>query len=113
MSSFDITNLTKDGILESDIIPEIVPCLSFMDLIKIENVSKLHLLQIDAEGYDVEILKSIDFKKIKPLIINFEHRWSYNLISDSELFNVLKTLIDNGYHIVLNGNDALAFLQES
>ena len=112
MSSFDRSNFTKDGISTTDIITETVPCISFMDLIESEKITTLHLLQIDAEGYDVEIVKSIDFKKIKPLIINFEHRWQYNLIADSELFTVLKTLIDNGYQIVLNGNDALAYLQE-
>lgn len=112
MSSFDKSNFTKDGISATDIVTETVPCISFMDLIESEKITKLHLLQIDAEGYDVEIVKSIDFKKIKPIIINFEHRWQYNLISDSELFSMLKTLIDNGYQIVLNGNDALAYLQE-
>lgn len=112
MSSFDVRNFKKDGIAETAIITEKVPCISFMDLIKSEKITRLHLLQIDAEGYDVEIVKSIDFKKIKPLIINFEHRWQYNLIADSELFTVLKTLIENGYQIVLNGNDALAYLNE-
>ena len=109
MSSFDITNLTKDGVLESDIIPETVPCLSFMDLIRTENISKLHLLQIDAEGYDIEIINSIDFSIIKPKIINFEHRWQYGLVSNNELFKIFHTLILHGYTIVLNGNDALAY----
>ena len=113
MPSFDKNNLTKDGVAEQDIVTENVQCISFMNLIESEKITTLHLLQIDAEGYDVEIVKSIDFKKIKPLIINFEHRWQYNLISDSDLFTVFKTLIDNGYQIVLNGNDALAYLQES
>lgn len=113
MSSFDIYNFTKEGIPKTDIVTEKISCISFMDLIEEEKITKLHLLQIDAEGYDVEIVKSIDFKKIKPRIINFEHRWQYNLIQDSELFKLLKTLIDNGYQIVLNGNDALAYLEEN
>lgn len=110
MSSFDRQNFIKEGISVNDLVAEKVSCLSFMDLIENEKISKLHLLQIDAEGYDIEILKSIDFNKIKPRIINFEHRWKYNLIPESEIFKVLRTLIDNGYQIFLNGNDALAYL---
>ena len=111
MSSFDKHNFTKEGISENDIITEKIPCISFMDLIETEKITKLHLLQIDAEGYDIEIIKSIDFNKIKPCIINFEHRWQYNLISETELFKVLRTLINNGYKLVLNGNDALAYIE--
>jgi FkbM family methyltransferase len=111
MSSFDIRNLTKDGILEDDIIAEKIPCMSFMDLIEFEKITKLHLLQIDAEGYDLDIIRSIDFNKIKPRVINFEHRWKYNLIPESEIFMVLRILMDNGYKIFLTGNDALAYIE--
>jgi len=110
MSSFDKNNITKDGIEDKDIIAEKVPCISFMNLIAQEKVSKLHLLQIDAEGYDLEIIKSIDFNQIKPRVINFEHRWKFNLIPEVEIFKVMRILVDNGYAIVLNGNDALAYI---
>jgi FkbM family methyltransferase len=113
MSSFDVHNFTKDGIEESTIVTEKVPCIALMDLIASEKINQLHLLQIDAEGYDIEIVKSIDFTKIKPRVINFEHRWQYNLIQNTELFTLFKTLIDHGYQILLNGNDALAYLDES
>lgn len=111
MSSFDINNLTKDGIETKDIISEKVPSISFMQLIEQQNIKDLTLLQIDAEGYDLEIIKSIDFNKIKPRIINFEHRWEYNLIPEIEIFKVLKLLVNNSYKIVLTGNDALAYLE--
>lgn len=110
MSSFDRRNFTKEGILVDDIIAEKIPCTSFMGLIEQEKITKLHLLQIDAEGYDFEIIKSINFDKIRPLVINFEHRWKYNLIPELEIFAILRTLIDKGYKIFLNGNDALAYL---
>jgi FkbM family methyltransferase len=110
MSAFDIRNFTKDGIAEKDILAEKVPCTSIVELVNTEEISKIHLLQIDAEGYDIEIIKSIDFAKLKPLIINFEHRWHYNLTPENELFEVFKILIDNGYKLILNGNDALAYI---
>jgi FkbM family methyltransferase len=110
MSSFDISNFTKEGISEKDIIREKVSCVSLMDLIHEKKISKIHLLQIDAEGYDIEIIKSIDFTKIKPLVINFEHRWHHNLTPEKELFAAFRMLIDNGYKLVLNGNDTLAYI---
>lgn len=113
MSSFDVSNFTKEGISENDILTETVVCTSLLNLIKEEKIKKVHLLQIDAEGYDLEIIKSIDFKVIKPFVINFEHRWEYNLIPESEIFAVFKILVDNGYSIVLDGNDALAYLDEN
>ena len=50
-----------------------VQCVTLQDLLVKHNITDLDLLQIDAEGYDYEILKSIDFQRIKPRFINFEH----------------------------------------
>jgi FkbM family methyltransferase len=111
MASFDSYNFKKDGISESDIITEEVLCISLKSLIEQEQVEKIHLLQIDTEGYDLEIIKKLDFNKLKPKIINFEHRWMYNLASNEDLFPVFRILIDNGYQILFNGNDALAFVE--
>lgn len=110
MSSFNIDNLLKDGVLKKDILEEQVKCISLMNLVKEEKIKTVHLLQIDAEGYDLEIIKAIDFTLLKPYIINFEHRWKYKLVPEHELFAVFKKLIDNGYRILLDGNDALAYL---
>ena len=111
MSSFDKNNFTKDGIPEADIFTERVSCISIMDLLEAEKITRLHLLQVDAEGYDSEIIKSIDFNKIKPFIINFEHRWMYHLIPEAEIFTLFGRLLDNGYTIIMNRNDALAYLE--
>ena len=43
-------------------------------LMQKHNVKKIHLLCIDTEGYDYEILKTFDFSKIKPTMILFEHK---------------------------------------
>lgn len=110
MASFDKYNLTKDGLNDNEIVIEYVPCISLMKLIDSEKIIKVDLLQIDAEGYDLEIIKSIDFKILKPSIINFEHRWQYDLVTDTEMISVLKILISNGYKLFFNGNDCLAYL---
>jgi len=54
----------------------IVPSLSFMDLCKKYELTNIHFLQIDAEGYDCEIIKSIDFSKVNIDILKYEN-WSF------------------------------------
>ena len=49
-----------------------VKCVKFSDFIKSKNIRSLDLLIIDTEGYDYEIIMSIDFEILKPNIIRFE-----------------------------------------
>lgn len=112
MASFDKFNFIKEGVKKSDLLEEKVCCLSLMELVEQEGINRISLLQVDAEGYDLEIIRSIDFNRVKPLVINFEHRWQYDLIEAGELFSTLRMLINHGYSVVLNGNDALAYLNE-
>jgi FkbM family methyltransferase len=55
-------------------IAETVPCITFETLLRRHRVSRVDLLQIDAEGYDFEILKAVDFQKCRPAMIRYEHR---------------------------------------
>ena len=52
---------------------ERVPACSMDALIEEVGYSTLDLLQIDTEGYDLEILRMLDFQQLKPAIIHFEH----------------------------------------
>jgi FkbM family methyltransferase len=69
----------------------VVPVITFVNLLEKHNIDNVSLLAIDTEGFDYQILKSIDFKKIRPKIIEFEHshlseddeRASYNLLSSN------------------------------
>ena len=40
-----------------------VKCISFSDFIKLNSIDSLDLLLIDTEGYDYQILMSIDFNQ--------------------------------------------------
>lgn len=55
-------------------IAETVKSITFETLLRRHRVSRLELLQIDAEGYDFEILKRIDFRSLRPAMIRYEHR---------------------------------------
>ena len=53
---------------------ELVPCITLETLLKRHQVSRIDLLQVDVEGYDFEIIKLINFEKIHPKLIRYEHR---------------------------------------
>jgi FkbM family methyltransferase len=78
LGSFDKQTILKHSYMHPDfenLIEEInVNTLSFDDLISKYNVLKIDVLLIDTEGYDYKILNSIDFKKIKPSVLIFEHQ---------------------------------------
>ena len=51
----------------------LVPCLSLKDLLLKHNLEKVDFLHVDAEGYDFEIIKQIDFSsRFRPLLICYE-----------------------------------------
>lgn len=54
---------------------EEVSCVSFEYIFENFNINTLHLLLIDTEGFDFEIIKMFDFEKHKPplLILEFIH----------------------------------------
>ena len=51
---------------------ESVRCMTLQQLLDRHQIEQLDLLQIDAEGYDYEILKTLDFQKVRPRFINYE-----------------------------------------
>lgn len=68
----------KEGIAlpekrEDYIAEERVQCISLPSLMKMHSLSPLDWVQIDAEGYDYEIIKTIDLYLHKPTVIAFEH----------------------------------------
>lgn len=73
------------------------------DIIDQYDISNLDLLNIDAEGYDFEVIKSLDFDKCRPVIIHYEHRHLGDAKSDCE-----KYLLENGYFLCWNRNNTIA-----
>jgi hypothetical protein len=65
---------------------------------------RIDLFQIDVEGYDFEVIKSLDFGKYRPSIIKYEH---VNLsILDQNLAKIhLKAY---GYFLFKEGGDTIA-----
>ena len=83
----------------------LVTCMSMSSLCDKYSVDKdLNLLLIDAEGYDGQIIMSIDFSIVRPKAIIFEH---HAMGDDYE--RLVDFLSQNGYQIKILGKwDAVA-----
>jgi hypothetical protein len=90
--------------------------LSFMSLCEKYNLTDIHFLQIDTEGYDSEIILSINFNKVNIDIIKYE-KWyfdesfyeKYGALSKKYGANGMneakKYLISNDYTFIDNEKD--------
>lgn len=63
-------------------------------LLEKHNINKIDFFSLDVEGYELEVLKGLDFTKYKPKYILFE----CNLKDQIE--KITKLLIDNGYEFL-------------
>ena len=82
----------------------VAACTTFDDVLS--GVSYLDLLQIDVEGYDVELLMLFDFARIKPSIVRFEHR----NVPATEVDAATLLLAGHGYLMVREEYDVTAYL---
>ena len=85
--------------------------MSFADLLNEYNIERIDLLQIDTEGYDSEIIRGLDFSKIKPSFIHFEH--GEGVMSKEDFSEVLDILHRNGYEIAMEPNDVTAYQMDA
>jgi FkbM family methyltransferase len=83
-----------------------VPTLSIRTLLRKHGVNVVDLLQIDAEGFDSEIIRMYDFSVAKPRIIRFEH---INL-SLCQRRESARRLRDLGYRMAKSSIDTVAYL---
>ncbi len=84
--------------LENKMVRENVKCITFNHLVKKHKVQNIDVLQIDTEGYDIEILKTIDLKQLRPNVIIFE----YLHTSLYQYFSIVEHLINNHYLLFKN-----------
>ena len=91
--------------LESMIETEQVRCLTFETLFKEIGIENVDLLQVDAEGFDSEILRLFNIPARKPAIVRFEHK--HLSIADHE--KSIALLVSQGYRVAASGSDTLAY----
>ncbi|MDA7541810.1 FkbM family methyltransferase [Gammaproteobacteria bacterium] len=112
IASFNKAHWEKTNLIpDKDYMEEVlVKCSTFQDFIKSNAITELDLLLIDTEGYDYEILMSIDFSLIKPKIIRFEHGVRNKLMSNNDFINLCNHLNSFGYQVIAESYDATAYL---
>jgi FkbM family methyltransferase len=86
-----------------------VDCISFRILCQRFKFTSIDLLVIDTEGYDFEIIKSINFRRISPKIIYFEHGVRNRIMSVNQFNKICKLLNSKGYQIISESYDAIAY----
>lgn len=67
----------------------------------LNGVNKVDILQIDCEGFDLEVLKMFNFNKFDPKIINLESKH----LADVEKLLAEQILRNNGYEVFDHGSD--------
>jgi len=106
LGSFDKTHILKqlDGILEPYIVETAIDVSPLADILQRHRVSRIDLLHIDTEGYDYEILKTIDFSQNAPSAVLVEH-WH---LSDDDRKGMRRCLLQAGYTVLDCGGDFFA-----
>jgi FkbM family methyltransferase len=107
-ASFDRRHLRKHGISDRDIVAQPVPCHTVESALRAAGLANVDLIQIDAEGYDWPIVRSIDFARTRPRMIRFEYRH----MPDADADACLAHLAAHGYRFILESNDIIAVLVE-
>lgn len=86
---------------------ETVECITCDDLCRRHSVTKIDLILIDTEGYDLEILRTIDFHRLHPTLVIYEQKHLSNE-DKSAAQGLLKSC---GYKIYPIGSNNAAVLR--
>jgi FkbM family methyltransferase len=106
LGSFDRGHILKHlgGTLEPFVLERAVEVTPLSNLLARHQVAEVHLLHVDVEGFDLEVLKTLDFTLHAPAIVYIEHK---HLSPDgrSEMQDILRA---NGYTVNDCGDDFFA-----
>jgi FkbM family methyltransferase len=92
-----------------------IDCITFEQAVRIYGIRHIDLLAIDTEGYDLQILDSLDLDLIKPQNIWFE-KWVHDFddmnnqdqpTSFEQNFHIVQRFIDAGYSLTDYGANVL------
>lgn len=109
LGSFERENITKhlEGILEPYIDEIDVPIKRLDDILVEYGIQDLDVLHVDAESYDLEVMKTLDLSRHKPQYIIIEHKHMDK--SSKETF--IENMVANGYEYVTYLDDIVFTLR--
>lgn len=105
-ASFDRNHLRRHGVADRNIDTQLVPCHTVESARRAAGLEHVDLIQIDAEGYDWPIIRSIDLAKLRPRIIRFE----YGNMRGGDANSCLQHLATHGYRFIVEPRDIIAHL---
>jgi hypothetical protein len=73
-----------------------VPCMTVEELLQKHDMDYADVLHVDAEGYDGAILRSIDWSRLRPQSVYFEHMH----LSQEEREACVHMLQSHGYSVI-------------
>jgi FkbM family methyltransferase len=109
-----LASLSRDTLLnnhhnmagETEEVP--IKVMTLESLLQKHEIRSVDLLQIDTEGHDWNIIRSIDFTKIKPTILHYE----ISILPERDQNESIEYLAANGYSVLWYGTaDLLAYRQ--
>ena len=103
-ASFLRSNLLKHGVRSEDIVAQPVRCTTITKLVREQRFERCDLIQIDAEGFDGEIVRTIDFQAVQPSIVRFEHVH----LSDRDCDRCIELLAHEGFRFIGQRRDIIA-----
>ena len=106
LGSFDKNNIIKylDGALAPFIIECTIEVSTLSDVLNRNGIRNFHLFHSDIQGYDYEVLKTLDFANHAPVVIFIEHQHLPST-GRGEMFNHLR---QHGYSVQDCGEDYFA-----
>jgi FkbM family methyltransferase len=90
--------------IENYIIEESVACISWETLIRTHSISQIDLILIDTEGYDLTILRQIDFRRFSPRLVIYEQKH----LTANDKTAARELLYSHGYVLHSVGGDDVA-----
>jgi len=85
-------------------IEERVNCITFTELLRRHKLLTVDLLQMDVEGYEWEILRTIDFARIPIRFVNYECTLLHQCKQEAE-----RLMRDSGYNLFDHGLDTFCY----
>jgi FkbM family methyltransferase len=111
LGSFDRNHILKhlDATLEPFIIEHEIEVCTLPEVLRRNGIRDVHLLHIDTEGYDYEILKTLNLADHAPMMIFVEHK-HLSSIHKAEMRQLLAL---HGYSVRDCGGDYFALNEEA
>lgn len=111
LGSFDRNHIVKhlDGKLEPFIIEQRVSVRPLIEVLRKNGLQEVHLLHVDTEGYDFEVLRTLDLATDGPAAILIEHKH----LAGEDRVAMLKMLRHARYRVDDYGGDYFAVRRDS